>query len=110
VNSAGLISAQMAQQHRETGRAHAREGDFAQRSSGFWLTITGFYHYYTESLTICRRDPVVLILRGGKSTTAVSAGRLRRACRLAERGHDRRYRAAYTKLDPPRPFPPTQFH
>jgi hypothetical protein len=37
MNSPGLISAQAAQLYRETGRAHARDGGFAEGSSVFWL-------------------------------------------------------------------------
>jgi hypothetical protein len=105
VNSIGLISAQTAQQHKETERAHAREGDFAQRSSGFWLTITGFYHYYTESLTVCRRDLVVLILRRGRSLTTAHAAELRRALRPARWGNDWRPMLAETEFTPQLMFP-----
>jgi hypothetical protein len=55
VNSTGLIPAQMAQQHRETGRA--REGDFAEEPSGFWLTGDGFGHCFLESMSPPRTIP-----------------------------------------------------
>jgi hypothetical protein len=42
MNSPGLISAQVAQLYRETGRAHAHDGGFAEGPSGFCLTKTGF--------------------------------------------------------------------
>jgi hypothetical protein len=59
-------------------RARAREGDFAQRSSGFWLIGNEFSYCFSESLTICTEVPQVLILHRVKSTTASSAGKLRR--------------------------------
>jgi hypothetical protein len=87
LNSTGPVSAQAAQVHAET-RARAREGDFAEEPSVFWLTGDGFGHFCTELLTVCRKDPVVLILRRGRSPTAPRVAELRRARRPAGGGQD----------------------
>jgi hypothetical protein len=67
-------SSQTAQQHRESGRAHARGGNLAERPSGFSLTGNGFLHCYSEPLTVCTKALEVLFLYRLKSTTVSSAG------------------------------------
>jgi hypothetical protein len=65
VNSIGLISAQTAQQHRETGAlacARARAGGFTERPSVYQLNRSRFIYYCTQSLTHCRDDPRLLFL------------------------------------------------
>jgi hypothetical protein len=78
VNSIGLISAQLTQQWTEA-RPRPRAGNLAEGPSASWLTITGFYHYYTESLTYYRKPLQVLILHCVESTTVLSAAEVRRA-------------------------------
>jgi hypothetical protein len=55
-------------------RARAREGDFAQRSSGFWLMEVGFGYYAYESLTTCTEVQEILFLYTGRSLTALHTG------------------------------------
>ena len=69
------------------GIAPARAGYFAEKPSVFRLTRNGFFHYFLESLTLCRRVLRFLFLRRGRSPTASSAGKLRRAPVPAERGN-----------------------
>jgi hypothetical protein len=84
--SIGPIPAQTAQQHRESGRAHARGGNFVERPLGFSLTGNGFLHCYSESLTVCTKALEVLFLYTARSPTASSAAELRRARRPADWG------------------------
>jgi hypothetical protein len=67
----------------ENAPAPARAGSFAKRASGSWLTGNEFFYYFIVSLTDCRKDPVVLILRKGRSPTTLNAAELRRASRPA---------------------------
>jgi hypothetical protein len=55
----------------------ARAADFAERPSVFWLTGNGFFHYFIESLTVCKKAPHVLIIYEPRSPTAMSAAELR---------------------------------
>jgi hypothetical protein len=85
MNSPGLISAQAAQLYRETGRAHARDGGFAEGSSVFWLIWNEHKHCFRESLTLRRKALDLLSLHRGKSSTTARAVELRRAPRPAKR-------------------------
>ena len=69
MNSPGLILAQAAQLTQENARARARIGCFAKRASVFWLTQGGFGYCFLESLTVCRKVHVVLILYTLKPST-----------------------------------------
>jgi hypothetical protein len=77
VNSIGLISAQLTQQWTEARPCCS--GGLAKRTSGSWLTSDGFFHCLIESLTVYKKTPALLSILGLKSTTASSAGKLRRA-------------------------------
>jgi hypothetical protein len=86
LNSTGPVSAQAAQVHAETrARPRGRLCRRALRVLANWRWVRSLL---TESLTVCRKDPIVLILRRGRSPTASRAAELRRACRPAGGGQD----------------------
>jgi hypothetical protein len=91
-------------------RPRARAVDFAERPSVFWQTGNGFFHYFIESLTVCKKAPHVLILYEPRSPTAMSAAELRRALGPAKRGKDSCSTSAETEFKSYPMFPPSQLH
>jgi hypothetical protein len=87
--------------------ARARAAVFAERPSAFWITRSGCFHYYFESLPVCKKNLHVLFLYTLRSPTTTSAAELRRARRPAEWGKDWRSRVADTELNLARTFSPT---
>jgi hypothetical protein len=74
VNSAGLNSAAAAQAQAESARAWAHAGSFVKNPSAFWITRSGCFHCYFESLPVCKKNLHVLFLYTLRSSTVNRTG------------------------------------
>jgi hypothetical protein len=74
VNSTQQEVAHTAQSSEKTGRAHARAGIYAEKTSGSWLSGDKFLYCFAVSLTDYKIALRFLFLRTVKSSTTAARG------------------------------------